>query len=92
MCHTNLGTKEKKVVIRYLLQVSFPLTKRTLSNFIVFDINLCRSIPPQSDHHSPLQHRAVRSQIIQVCAQGGGTNMRYFQIVTCDKNGLTLCC
>lgn len=67
MCHTNHGTKEKKVVIRYLLQASFPLTKRTLSNFIVFDINLCRSTPPQPDNHSPLPHRALGSRIIQVC-------------------------
>lgn len=55
MCHTNHRREEKKVVIRYLLQTSFPLSRGvgTLHNFIVFDINLCRSICPQPDKQTP---------------------------------------
>ena len=69
MCHTSHRAEEKKVVIRYLLQTSFPLSRgETLHNFIVFDINLCRSIPPQPDKQIPTPLSAC--QIIQVCTEG----------------------
>ena len=81
MCHTNHRREEKKVVIRYLLQTSFPLSGGkgggTLHNFIVFDINLCRSISPQPDKQTPPP--PPPSQIIQVCTEGDGrADMSHF--------------
>jgi len=76
MCHTKHRREEKKVVIRYLLQTSFPLSRGggTLHNFIVFDINLCRSISPQPDKQT-----SHFCQIIQVCTEGDGrTDMSHF--------------
>lgn len=72
MCHTNHRREEKKVVIRYLLQTSFPLSRGWGAfTILLFSILIFADpfLPSQTNRPLPF---SAPCQIIQVCTEGDG--------------------